>query len=151
MSLLHICHRLVLILFLLIKQSRNNYIFILSATSLSSSHAWLILLINRQNLWPCVKLSRSLPRGIPWGNLRPSNWWISPRRHFYAVRCLHGVCKQNAVLERCAGFFFYFVECEASKKTSTRAKTLLFFLSKLILTCKDEKIFTEFRDFANGV
>lgn len=82
MSLLHICHRLVLILFLLIKQSRNNYIFILSATSLSSSHAWLILLINRQNLWPCVKLSRSLPRGIPWGNLRPSNWWISPRRHF---------------------------------------------------------------------
>lgn len=82
MSLLHICHRLVLILFLLIKQSRNNYIFILSATSLSSSHAWLILLINRQNLWPCVKLSRSLPRGIPWGNLRPSNWWISPWRHF---------------------------------------------------------------------
>lgn len=81
-TLLHICHRLVLILFLLIKQSRNNYIFILSATSLSSSHAWLILLINRQNLWPCVKLSRSLPRGIPWGNLRPSNWWISPRRHF---------------------------------------------------------------------
>lgn len=150
MSLLHICHRLVLILFLLIKQSRNNYIFILSATSLSSSHAWLILLINRQNLWPCVKLSRSLPRGIPWGNLRPSNWWISPRRHFTPSAVYMGFVNRTQFWKG-VQVFFYFVECEASKKTSTRAKTLLFFLSKLILTCKDEKIFTEFRDFANGV
>lgn len=126
MSLLHICHRLVLILFLLIKQSRNNYIFILSATSLSSSHAWLILLINRQNLWPCVKLSRSLPRGIPWGNLRPSNWWISPRRHFTP-----GVCKQNAVLERCAGFFFLFCGMWSKQKDLNACKNAPVFPIKI--------------------
>lgn len=70
---------------------------------------------------------------------------------FYVVCCLYGVCKQNVVLERCVGFFFYFVECEVSKKILMCVKMFLFFLLKLILICKDEKIFIEFCDFVNGV